>query len=71
MSSALFIDLIIKVSLLLGGVALLDAAWRSAAAAVRHRLWTGACLMALLLPLANLVLPQYRVPILPNPVLEV
>lgn len=66
MEATLFIDLLIKITVLLGGVLLLDAAWKNASAAVRHRLWTWGCLFALLLPVASLVLPQYRLAILPN-----
>ncbi|MBX3417712.1 MAG: hypothetical protein KF851_08925 [Pirellulaceae bacterium] len=66
MEAALFIDLLIKVTVLLGGVWLLDTVWKSASAAARHRMWTWGCLFALLLPVASLVLPQYRLAILPN-----
>ena len=56
-------DCLLKVSVLLGGMTLIDLAWRNASADMKHRLWRWSCVIALILPLGSLLQPQYRLPI--------
>jgi hypothetical protein len=57
------LDCLLKVSVLLGGVTLVDLAWRQASADLSHRLWRWTCVIALILPLGSLMHPQHRLPI--------
>ncbi len=54
------LDCLLKVSVLLGSVTLVDLAWRQASADLSHRLWRWTCVIALILPLGSLMHPQHR-----------
>ena len=58
-----FLDCLMKVSVVLCGMTLIDLAWRNASADIKHRLWRWTCVIALTLPLGSLLQPQFRLPI--------
>ena len=56
-------DVVVKVSLLLGGAAALSVVLRGVSASVRHVLWTVALLASLALPVLSLALPRWQMPL--------
>jgi len=59
------LDILAKATLLLAAVSLLDLAMSRSAAAIRHRVWVTAFLGLLCLPLLSVVMPEYRLAVLP------
>ena len=59
------LDVLAKSSLLLIAVSILDLAMTRCAAALRHRVWATAFIGLLFLPLLSVVMPEYRLSILP------
>ena len=58
-------DVLVKATLLLASVILIDLCLRKGSAAMRHRVWTMSFVGLLFLPILSYVVPQYRVAILP------
>ncbi len=58
-------DIVVKATLLLAAVALIDGSLRQCSAALRHRIWATAFVGLLLLPILSIIVPEYRLAILP------
>lgn len=59
------LELQLKATAVLAGVGLILCVRRRPSAALRHALWAAGIMVALLLPVASTLLPQYEVPLLP------
>ena len=60
------LDVLAKATLLLVAVSLLDLSMSRSAAAMRHRVWVTAFMGLLLLPILSVLVPQYRLAVLPS-----
>ncbi len=63
---ALMVDVVMKGTVVLGVAAAMTLGMRGASAALRHRVWGVALGSLLLLPVLSIVLPEWRVPVLPR-----
>jgi hypothetical protein len=60
------LDVLVKATVLLLAAMLADRAMSRGSVATRHRLWSTAMLMLLLLPILSATVPQWRLAILPS-----
>ena len=64
-ASAVLLDWCVKASFFLAVITIAALLVRNASASVRHRLWCLGFCGSILLPLFSMLLPQWRVPLLP------
>ena len=61
------VDVVLKVTVLLGTAALLARALSRRSAAARHQVWAVAIAASLMMPVIALVAPQWTIAVLPSP----
>ncbi len=64
---AILIDTALKGLIFIAAAAIASYALRNRSAAARHAVWTAAVIGHLALPVASLIVPQWRLPLLPTP----